>query len=648
MCHGCYAPPIFLLPLIVVLDGFNNVRNGILGLDERLRENNLKMMNLFKTKSKEIQTTSSRNVNEKTSLSIQEIKQNADSINLSEHQRDELIKLLIQRSVARMEQGSFKDAKEDLVQALEMMKSHHNDESTEKEHKPGQVMMTFSKQFYLSEYLLAICEDGLGNFGEAAQMFVKAIHHREETKQILHSALHDDTTLVENNMAELEHEFFKMQLDAKQPLERAAMNISKSWNDWGNSFANIGGSVKNFINHDMGLNVEKPLIQSKPKCIISMEMLYIRAGLAYYRGAFYSDAISWLNKAVEEGQKYESSLLEQTYYNRGLAFYFYGQVDEAIQDFTTSISLMPLTKQREQVYLMRAACYGRKGLTKKRDDDNFKAKLINLLCKPVSLFHYRLLNDDLLLHIFSFLDTRHLIVSSAADKYWRSLVQKFFLENDIHYCLNGLISKGLVERGEKASRSSIEKLFLPRQSFTSTDLLERVLKHPLLLNYAKNLVVYSSYKLSAYYGGGLSSLIEIVSKNFKNLKRLTFDDIANPVVLANDLSKHSPQLKYVEFRHYMPYDTTNLQLFIKNLPSLEHLVLDTVVFMKEKEDENPFDGCSNLQLVEYVKVEQKDIRTFREQHADMKYFTWEELEKKNSHIIFKTISPRPSIYESYE
>ncbi|KAG2388135.1 hypothetical protein C9374_000985 [Naegleria lovaniensis] len=637
MCGGCYAPPLFLLPVIFVVEGFNSIGKGIRSMDDRIRENNLKIVNLFKTKSKEIQTSSSRNVDEKTTLSIQEIKQSASLMNMSASQRDELIKLLIHRSVAKIEQGSFQDAKEDLEQALAMIPNGDLKSET----------MTISKQFYLSEYLLGICEEGLGNYVEAAKMFLKATHHREETQQMLHKILGNDAPLIDNKMAELEHEFFKMQLEAKQPLERAAMSIGKTWTDLSNSFANIGGSVKNFINHDMGLNAEKSVIHSKPKCFISTEMLYIRVGLAYYRGAFYSDAIVWLNNAVEEGQKYESHLLDQTFYNRGLALYFSGHVDEAIRDFTTSISLMPLTKQREQVYLMRAACYGRKGLLKPRDDDNFKAKLINPFCKPVTLFHYRLLNDDLLLHIFSFLNTRQLIVSSAADRYWRNLVQQVFLTCDVHYCVNSLISNEKIFYGGQDARTGIEKLFLPRQQQSPTDMIQTVFHHPLLLNYAKNLIVYQSFKASSY-SYGLPSLIELVAKNFKGLKRLTFVQLDNPLELAHDLRTNSPQLKYVEYREYMPYDTTNITTFIKNLPSLEHLVVDTILFIKETrhENQNPFEGCSKLKLVEYVKIAPEDIQRFKEQHSGMdplpSFLTWEELEKKNPHITFRTIAPRPN------
>ena len=267
-----------------------------------------------------------------------------------------------------------------MKQVLELMgQEDNNSNNNEDNNERGQ-----HQPHFIMQYLLGTCEYGAGLYQDAAHSFLRAIENRLDLAE----------TCSEEDLLDLEREFLAMQLEVKRPLEKAVMHLGHGLNRWHRKVSNTKGSVANWINHELGVNPQKGVIQPKPKTAISLELLYIRAGLAYYDGAMYGDAIVYLTKAIDIGSSYNSELMENTYYNRGLCYYYSKRLNEALDDFSKCISLMPLTKQREQPYLMRAATYGRMGMKKEKDEDILKSKFVNPFSKPVTLFHYRLLDED--------------------------------------------------------------------------------------------------------------------------------------------------------------------------------------------------------------------------------------------------------------
>ncbi|EFC38509.1 TPR domain-containing protein [Naegleria gruberi] len=496
MCGGAYAPPLFLLPVIFLIKGVQEIGSGIKAMDEAIKANNLKMFDLFKRKKQQIDQAASNQVEKRSTISITEIKKQSEG--MSDDDKDKLATLLVQRCVARLEGNDFDLAKEDLHEALSLMNVVNNGDS----------------KFYLLEYLLGICCYGNGEYKEAANYFQKSIDHRISL----------ETELVENQNAEqslldLEEKFFSMQLEAKKPIEKIAASWSRNWSYYSTSVTNFTNQAKNYYNHSLMLGTDKPVLKTKPNTYITLELLYIRAGVAYYSGTYYLDAIPYFNQAIELGESYHSEYVESSYYNRGLCYYYLGELQLAINDFTKSISLMPLLKQRDIVYTMRAVSYGRLGLETEKKSDEHKAKLLNPFAKPLPLFHLRLLNEDALSHIMSFLQTKQLLVVSSLNKYTRMFIKKYLQENDIHISCASLITTD-----KKAITSLVKNLFLPKEETPNKrEMMLNVLNIPLLQENAKNLIIYDSSEFSMLHDYGYDRYLEhVVITKFKNLKRLVF------------------------------------------------------------------------------------------------------------------------------
>ncbi|KAF0977522.1 hypothetical protein FDP41_003514 [Naegleria fowleri] len=592
MCHGPYVPPLLAIPLFLVGGAFNAVSSGVSSIDGFIRANNQKLVEFFKAQSKKYKYQVPMALDEKASLSIEEIRYNSSQ--MEEKEREELAKLLIQRTIARLELSKFEEAKQDVLQCLTLLNPTNPSAAASSKSTEHPTTINFTHHSYLYEYLLGMCEDGLGNFQRAAGIFVNAIQLREELEVVNHDDSQSSSSTNEEALLQLEKEFFQMQLGAKKPTERAVLSLSKGLNDWNDAVSNLSGSVKNFFNHDMGLNVSKPILKPKPRTIITLESLYIRAGVSFYRGAYYADAMKYFTRAIEIGEEYESSLVESSYFNRGLCHYYLHELDQALDDFTKCISLMPLTQQRDQVYITRAATYARKGMTKERDADIFKAKLINPFAKPVTLFHYRLLSDDTLLHIFSYLETRELIVSSSTEKYWRGLVQKFISENDIEISVNSLTFNAYQKAID--SRNTISKLFLPRQRMEMHEFVNKALSNSLLVQYAKRLIVYDSKYYEQNYSYGVS-LIEATLERLENLERLTFCmPSTNRDKIPQLLSSKSPNLKFLHIISDGD-DEGHIAKCISKLCNLEHVIIEGPVTIYNFR--NPFSNNDHLQKVEY-------------------------------------------------
>ena len=159
MCHGPYAPPILLLPLYVIFGIKDGIVHGSSFIDNRVRENNLAIVQFFEKSSKKLKEdlSVSHQLDAKTTVSITSVK--ARSVELNEEEKEELAHLLMQRSVARMEQGKFAEAKDDLLEVFELIDP--------------------SKHSHIMHFMMGCAEYSLGEFQESANSFTRAIVARE-------------------------------------------------------------------------------------------------------------------------------------------------------------------------------------------------------------------------------------------------------------------------------------------------------------------------------------------------------------------------------------------------------------------------------------------------------------------------------------
>ncbi|EFC36694.1 predicted protein [Naegleria gruberi] len=313
----CYQPTL-LLPFEIVYDF---VGDNLRSWDEAIRANNLRIYELINRKNYTKEQTHELQDNYSE---IQELIENFHILNSSE--RNELRKLLTQRCIARLQTKEWKFAKQDLIHVIKILNFEPISGTSEEVSCP-------SSYSYLSEYLMGLCCDGLGEFSEAVQHFRNAIKHREEVEQVLKVGKED----LEKKLIKLEEPFFLVQMEEKKSMEEKGMRKRLA------KYFNWNGSSN---------------IESKRSSFVTLEELYIRAGLSYYLETFYSDSIIYLNKAITLGEENNSELVASSYYNRGLGKYYLGDWKGAIQDFSKSISLMPVTEQRYQNLIMRASTYG--------------------------------------------------------------------------------------------------------------------------------------------------------------------------------------------------------------------------------------------------------------------------------------------------
>ncbi|EFC39461.1 TPR domain-containing protein [Naegleria gruberi] len=606
MCHGCYAPPLFLLPVLLVVEAFRGIGKGIQSVDQAIRANNLKMIELFKQKKHDLDLSASNQLLDKSSVSIQEIKKHVDELN--DNDREQLAKLLIQRCIARLEQPDYGLAKDDMLEALSLMNA-----TGESGNDGSSSFGSFCRNFYLAEYLLGMCYHGNGDFKEAAIHFQKSIEHRSYVESQLID--HQDN---EKELIAMEEQFFSMQLEAKKPVEKVAASWTKNWSYYANSVTNFTNKAKNFYNHNLMLGSDKPVLKTKPNTYITLELLYIRAGVSYYSGTYYANGVEYFNRAIELGESYQSEYLESSYYNRGLCYYYLGELETAIEDFTKSISLMPLLKQRDAVYLMRAATYGRLGMIKEKEQDEYKARLINPFGKPLPLFHLRLLDDDTLCHIMSFLQTRQVLVMSSLNKYSRNLVKSYLQQYDIEISYSALVVT------EKKPASLGQTWFLPKESLPGkAEMVNHVLQHS-LLKHVRNMRLLAC---SSHFFTEIHFEEQVLSKT-KNLKRLALYEYT-PV--QSILPVHSPDLEYLEIGSSI-YNDYHFRPFISKFTNLKHLKLGVAFFPSL----NPFSDNPNLQIVEYLPITDQDTEYYVNYTGSKPVGnTWEELKSLNPHIVFK-------------
>ncbi|KAL9650402.1 hypothetical protein ABK040_016469 [Willaertia magna] len=441
MCGGCYAPPLFLLPFILVLEIPKAVMNLTERIDNKIRQNNKQLLDQFTNNLKKENLIAQEKELELT-RAIELINENYKKENKNEKNN-----LLFKRAITKIENNKFDSAFEDL-----------------------QLIYNDYKENYLFQYVLGISLNGKGEYKEAANCFLKAI----DTIQ----------TLTVDECCKIENELIQTQMETKPMIEKSLFSLQQN-------LQNIQQKFDKLIN----INTEKP------KTFINLELLYMRAGISYSFSGYYEDAIKFYTKAIELGQNYSSNLVVLNYYNRGLCYYYSHQLDEAENDFTTIINLnfLKITFHKEDPYKMRALVYGRKGLIKKMNDDNLMAKVINPFTKFVTVFHYRLLDDDNLNLIFSFLTLKDLFIVGSTCKYWRSFAGNMISEKPIHLSIEQQMPD---VTKLKQKKNLFTSLFLPKEDIKNVDYFcKNFVKHSMLQTYAKDVIIYTVNDY--YYNSGI-------------------------------------------------------------------------------------------------------------------------------------------------
>ncbi|KAL9653420.1 hypothetical protein ABK040_002056 [Willaertia magna] len=454
MCRGCYAPPLFLLPLLLVMEIPRAVMNLTERIDNKIRQNNKQLLDQV-----------SNNLKKENLVAQEKELELTKAIELIEDDKEKK-GLIFKRAITKIENNRFDSAFEDL-----------------------QLIYEDYKDNYLFQYVLGISFDGKGEYKEAANCFLKAIDMIQ--------------TLTVDECCKIENELIQTQMETKPIIEKSLFSLQQN-------LQNIQQQFDKLIN----INTEKP------KTFINLELLYMRAGISYSFSGYYEDAIKFYTKAIELGQKYSSNLIVLNYYNRGLCYYYSHQLDEAENDFTTTINLnfYKITFHKEDPYKMRALVYGRKGLIKKMNDDNLMAKVINPFTKFVTVFHYRLLDDDNLNLILSFLNLKDLLIVGSCCKYWRNFVGKILSEQSIHFSIKQVMPD--VEKLKK-KKDLFTSLFLPKEDLSNIDYFcKNFVKHSMVKTYAKDVVVYTTVNDSCYNPGMFYLKACLTALKGSNVERL--------------------------------------------------------------------------------------------------------------------------------
>ncbi|KAG2374063.1 hypothetical protein C9374_011142 [Naegleria lovaniensis] len=555
MCGSPVSGPLLVLffPFIVVaqtLDTFSR-------LDTRIRANNERLGNRWHQKRqdwknrllfrKQIKAESKLNEqlkkfqNKNTEWLENESEREVSAVDPSdqeestneEAQADAI--LFVQRAVVRSSATEFEKALKDLAFAQELDPS--------------------LKDTYIVLYLEGFCYSALGQYFDAAHSFKRAIQLKENM-----------TSDCVEKCLELERKIFEIQTEMKHKYEKALQSIGEvaestrqylhnSKEYLKNKWFRRGSKSQSVNSSESVTQVEPPITTSAPPCesdtshqhsLIALEELYFRAAIAYYYSAYYSDSVTYYTKAIEMVLPNEDkTLLASCYYNRGLSHYYSNALDHALEDFLNCTKL----QQNIDALKMIAATYGRKGCPKEQSEYKKQAKLMNPLTTFVSVFHYRLLDENSTHLVFSFLPIHSLMLVGGTCRYWRELatqnvVQRPYLE--ISY--NNLINN-VQKQVEKANQSSLkEKLFLPSPAYkTNDDLLGIVLSASFFDLYDQQenkTVVLKEYPSWPYFYNSPPCEGSRCNRFLKSISTLyvRYDLILSSSVL-DEVLNHSPRLK---------------------------------------------------------------------------------------------------------
>ena len=250
---------------------------------------------------------------------------------------------------------------------------------------------------------------------------------------------------------------------------------------------------------------------TKKESIVSREELHYCIGVSYFSVSFYREAINHISEAIYSMELLERNqdlvtLLHLAYYYRGYSNFGSHSFTTAIEDFTKSLEF---NNQDERAKLMLNNSMQRMG-----EEPN------QICLAPPTAFHYRLLNEEIMGHIFSYLRIHSLRTLSMTCKYWKILSMKSLLDRDMCILQYEEFVKDPDNTLKSANESSLsEKLFMPKKYQCEIyTLIYYVLESPFFKHYKKKQrdlhVMFPNFICAV--GGANSS----VSYFFGNCKKL--------------------------------------------------------------------------------------------------------------------------------
>ncbi|EFC37883.1 TPR domain-containing protein [Naegleria gruberi] len=551
-----HSPPIFIFPTISP-EWTRFWRDKF----DKIGETNAAIMELYKNRQ---ENYVAHRLESNCSLSIEEMKKHSEDLN--EKDKGELCSMLMRRSIARMEISKFEEAVEDVEMAIWLMDTEER------------------RNHFIVLYILGMAQYGACLYRDAAHTFMKAIDNRESMNQYVN----------EEEFVEMEKEFLNWQLESKKPFEKTILGINQGMTNWNNSIFNAKNSVKNWLNHSLGLNTSDAIIQSRPKTVITLELLYIRAGLAYFDANIYQNAIPLFTHAIDLGSKYKSDNVGSSFYNRGLCYYFSWDFQQALEDFSHSIQVQ--TKPNEKPFIMRSSLFSRIGKQDEYEEDYNCARNINPRVYKSGLSQYRHMSEDTFFHMLSFLETKQIVQVVRTCKHWKSLVTKYLQEKPVLLSDTFIVDKRVAFNQDP--RSPIMQTFFPKKTVSFAEFFRNALIVPILCQNVAHAVCFESDDYWKY--NNYTSLTQDLVKHYKNLKTLKtseslYDDD------FNNLAYNSPNIESIELD--VQCQSNQVSNLLTKFDKLTRIRFGSIFFTPNMfANHNP-----SLKTVEYRYPTKKDV-----------------------------------------
>lgn len=364
---SAYGNPFFLG--ILLMEGtFRNVERSFKQMQSNMQEFQMKQNQKFIINWQKIQSDVDQVRKSILPTSLEKLLDQVNSeIEVNKNDETQLASLYLQRAMIFYETKKYKEAKDDLL------------------HKP--------KKSFVYFFMYGLVFDALHDYSQAAVGYEKAIE------------LYDYSNPDEEQMA----------VKLKKQLEKP---------DTWSGFLTLKEKMEK-MKEDLQKGLKRvPFLQQSEnlqqrRVLVPLEDLYNMCGISYFQNAEYDRAIKKFNKAVMFGKLSNSSRVGMYFYNQGLAHYFRHEIDKALESFTSALEH---GCKSAEVYKMRAMMHRRKSLLSQALQDEEQARKIDPKSKFVSLFHYRLLSDDLVITIFEYLPSSDLARVSRTCSYWNKLV----------------------------------------------------------------------------------------------------------------------------------------------------------------------------------------------------------------------------------
>ncbi|KAF0984914.1 hypothetical protein FDP41_000813 [Naegleria fowleri] len=657
MCGSPISGPLLVLfyPAILAVGAMDYIGR----LDSRIRANNEKVSHKWQQKRKEFKTRLlfRKQIKAENKLNKQLKKFNQGSTtSLQDHDKllnesTEDMECKLDQAQQQTEDGSTtnEETQEDailFVQRAVVRGAANEYEKALKDLAFAQELYPALKETYIMLYLEGFCYAALGQYLDAARSFKKAIQMKEEmTSDSLDKCL------------DVERKIFEIQTEMKHTYEKALQSIGEYAVSTRQYLHNTKEHLKNKLlgrgsksqtsdSASHTTDVESPATVEKdngslPQSLISLEELYFRAGVAYYYCAYYSDSITYYTKAIEllsqhQQSKESSSLLASYYYNRGLSNYYFSELDHALNDFLNCTKL----QQNIDALKMIAATYGRKGCLTEQSEYKKQAKMLNPLTKFVSVFHYRLLDENCTHLVFSYLPIYSLMLVGGTCRYWRELaMQNLGFRPYFEISFDNLINN-VEKQVERANHASLkEKLFLPTDHYKSSDdLLRAVLNASFFDLYVKKenkkviLKEYSKPNYCYHYDGSPFHRFMVNVSSLHICYDLLFSSCVIDELFRNSVPPLEELVIFGADKEFISISDLHAlefaQIDFTRFTSLKKLVIDVCVII-----DGPFDSSSgdtdrtiklpeSMEIVEYCAKSKPFIQRIAEHYPN---FTFKEL-----------------------